>query len=103
MKKLLIGTVIVACASLSSISARADDTDNDPCKIVLCMFGMVQGQEDQQCQDAIHNYFSVVAWRHGHPDLSGTARNRLALTQKCKSTSNDSISKIDDTFGNVIK
>lgn len=103
MKKLLIGSIFVACASLSSISARAEDADNDPCKVVLCMFGMVEGQHDQQCQEAIHNYFSIVSMRHGHPDLSATAKNRLSFTQQCKSTSNDFISKIDQTFGSVIK
>jgi hypothetical protein len=99
MKKILIGTIVAASASLSSISARADD----PCQVVLCMFGMVQGQESNQCKDSIDSYFGIVAWRHGHPDLSGTARNRLSFTQQCKSAPNNFISMIDQTFGNVIR
>lgn len=103
MKKLLIGTMVAASASMSSISAFADDSDKDPCKVVVCMFGMVQGQHDQQCDDAINTYFGMVAWRHGHPDLSGTARNRLSFTQQCKSTDDRFTSMIDKAFGNVIR
>lgn len=99
MKKAFIGILIAASASLSSISAHADD----PCQVVLCMFGMVQGQGSQQCKSSIDSYFGIVAWRHGHPDLSGTARDRLSLTQQCKSAPNNFISMIDQTFGNVIK
>ncbi|BCF95357.1 hypothetical protein PPGU16_84240 (plasmid) [Paraburkholderia largidicola] len=67
------------------------------------MYGLVQGNNSQECQDAIHSYFDVVSYRHGHPDLNQTAKDRLSLTRQCKSTSDEFTSMIDRTFGSVIK
>jgi hypothetical protein len=98
MRKALIGAVI-ATASLSSVSAHAADA----CATVLCMFGMVEGQQPGACNSEIADYFSIVEFHHGHPDLSATAKSRLSFTQQCSSAPANFISSIDQAFGSVIK
>ncbi|WP_407672516.1 TrbM/KikA/MpfK family conjugal transfer protein [Paraburkholderia gardini] len=99
MKKAIAGMVIAASASLSSMSAHA----SDPCEVVMCMFGLVQGQNSSQCDDAIASYFAIIEMHHGHPDLGATATARLAFTQQCKGAGSQFTSMIDNAFGSVIK
>jgi hypothetical protein len=99
MRRALVGTVVAASVSLSSFSAHA----SDPCETVLCMFGLVQGQESSECKNDIDSYFGIVEMHHGHPDIGATAQSRLSFTQQCKSASSGSISSIDNTFGGVIR
>lgn len=99
MKKLFASALVGMSISLSSFSAHA----SDPCETVLCMFGLVEGQDSQKCQNDIDSYFGIVEWHHGHPDIGATAQSRLSFTQQCKTASGGAISMIDKTFGGVIK
>lgn len=98
MKKFVLAA-IVAATTTTTVPAQAADA----CQVVLCMYGMVQGQNVSQCSGAIASYFAIVATRHGHPDLSGTTNSRLSFTQGCTSAPAGFISAISQTFGNVIK
>jgi hypothetical protein len=99
MKKRILAAIVAASTAATAIPAQAEDA----CKVVFCMFGLVQGQNDSTCRDAIASYFSIVAFRHGHPDLSATPKNRLSFTQSCPSAPGNITNMISQTFGTTIR
>ena len=99
MKKKVICGALVFAASVVSTSVFAAD----PCEVALCMFGLVQGQNSSQCQGAIASYFSMIAWHNGHPDIAGTASQRLSFTSQCTQAGEQALGAINRAFGGVIR
>jgi hypothetical protein len=40
------------------------------------MSGLVEGQQPGACNSEIADFFGVVAFHHGHPDLSATSKSK---------------------------
>jgi hypothetical protein len=98
MKKAMFYGALALAATLPSASAYAAD----PCASVLCMFGLISGQNSSSCNQPIADYFGIVNFRHGHPDLGATSSSRLAFTQQCPGAG-QAIGAVSQAFGSVIK
>jgi len=94
---ILRGAIITVC-TMSSMSAYA----KDPCESVMCVFGLITGQNSSECSQAIEDYFSIINFHKGSPDLDATAASRLSFTQQCPSAG-QAINTVSDAFGRVIK
>jgi len=86
-----------------AISAAAMSTPvfaNDPCATFMCMAGKLQGNNLlDDCDGPIHDYFSIVNHRHGHVDLSATAKSRLGFMKQCPGADGGKMNAINDVFG----
>jgi len=51
------------------------------------MFGMVEGRQPGACNSKIADFFGVVVFHHGNPDLSATSKKQkpFSRTQQCSS------------------
>lgn len=129
MKKALITLTLAAVAALATAPASAADEcdekcqlqrwigylsgpqlsaaggggDGDPCQIVICMMGLVNGASPGECAGAVANYFSVIKFRKGKPDLGATVSARLGLTQGCGAAPGFIIDTISAAYGAVIR
>lgn len=83
---------------LTSLSAKA----NDPCQIVLCMWGKVEGGNESHCDSSIKKFFSLNAFKKkGRFDPSGTLDMRKELLNGCPAADPISVAKILSKFGRI--
>lgn len=100
MKKTAMAAVMLCLSAGTSLPVLADE----PCNMVLCMWGKVSGSGSEGCNDQIKKFFKKQVTKKGafRPDKTADARKDM-LMQECPSAMapaqfiNDIISK----FGRV--
>ncbi|AGN33470.1 KikA family protein (plasmid) [Pseudomonas fluorescens A506] len=72
----------------------------DPCKTALCMFGLLTGTNDGECNDAIADHFSIIVFKKKKKiDWNKTAKERLGFTNSCPGADPVTNKLINDKFG----
>jgi hypothetical protein len=72
----------------------------DPCKTVLCMWGLFNGSNPAECDQAIQDHFDIVVYKKKKKiDWNSTAKQRLAFTNSCPGSDQGFNKKINDKFG----
>lgn len=94
MKAFSMAIAITLGASFS-VPAMAEDS----CKVALCMFGLLSGVRDSECNSAIQSYFSIIYYKHGKVKWGETANRRMSALNSCPGADNDKMKKVNDKFG----
>lgn len=93
-----ITVVALAVAVLGATPAFAAD----PCKTAFCMFGLLTGTNESQCNDAIKDHFLIIVFKKKKKiDWNQTAKARLGFTNSCPGADPVTNKLINDTFGKV--
>nr|WP_241000832.1 TrbM/KikA/MpfK family conjugal transfer protein [Pseudomonas viridiflava] len=91
---LTVAVMSFAVATSSSAMAK------DPCKTVLCMFGMFTGNSGgSECKSAEQEYFSIVVKKKGKIRWSDTANARHEYLDSCPQADRGITKEINDKFG----
>ena len=93
--KALTMAVVIALGAAVSVPAMAEDE----CKVSLCMFGLLSGENDSTCKSAIAEYFGILVYKHGKIKWSQTANKRLSQLNSCPGADNDKMKEVNDKFG----
>jgi hypothetical protein len=97
MKRVILALALTAAFGASS-QAIADD-----CKVSLCMWGYLNGENDGTCKDSISEYFDIIAYKKKHKiDLSKTASKRLSKLKSCSDADSGKMKEVNNKFGKVI-
>ncbi|ELU5419216.1 conjugal transfer protein [Salmonella enterica] len=95
--------IIAVALGLTLISAMPAQA-KDPCKAVLCLAGMLTGNDSgSECKSAVNDYFSIVKFKKGKFKKSATKEARGAFLQQCTSEDEGWINKINSAYGTVRK
>lgn len=94
MRKLLIAMTI----GLSVISSTAS-AGSDPCKSIICLAGMLTGDTDSECNDAIKSYFDIQVWKKGKFKASKTLDARKSFLNSCPADDGGYKDKINGKWG----
>lgn len=87
---------VLSVAMLGSTPAFA----KDPCKTALCMFGLLTGTNDSECNDAIQDHFTIIVFKKKKKiDWNQTAKERLGFTNSCPGADPVTNKLINDRFG----
>lgn len=93
--------VMVSVLALSLISSSAAFA-GDPCKSVLCMFGMLTGNSGgSECTSAVKEYFGIQVKKKGRIKWNPTAAAREQFLNSCPGADQGVNKKINDKFGKV--
>jgi hypothetical protein len=94
---------VLICGALAVLKVTSADDDNtSACGAVLCLAGLMDGGSGGgQCNQYERDYFSIVRYRHGHFDLSGTSSARGDYLNQCHSVGNDQKSSVNSKYGGV--
>ncbi|WP_421556716.1 TrbM/KikA/MpfK family conjugal transfer protein [Pseudomonas kitaguniensis] len=72
----------------------------DPCKAVLCMFGLLTGNSGGgECKSATQEYFSIEVKKKGKIKWDQTSAAREQFLNSCPGSAGDINKKINGTFG----
>jgi hypothetical protein len=72
----------------------------DPCKTALCMWGLLKGEKQGECDEAIQDYFDIVVYKKKKRiDWNSTAKQRLSFTNSCPGSDKGPNKLINDKFG----
>ena len=93
--KLAVAVALSACFVTPAFAS-------DPCESLMCMFGMMNGQNSDQCQQAEADYFSIVQWNKGNVDYDATSSARQQFLQSCPSDSGGNSSQVNSVYGKVL-
>lgn len=97
MKKIALALTLVV-GSCFTLQASAEDA----CKVSICMFGYLNGENDSTCKSAIAEYFGILVYKHGDIKWSKTASKRLSQLQSCPDADSDKMKSVNDKFGKVM-
>ena len=93
-KLVTIGVLVIATLGTGPAFAK------DPCKTALCMFGLLTGTNDSECNEAIADHFDIVVFRKKKKiDWNQTAKERLGFTNSCPGADPVTNKLINDKFG----
>jgi hypothetical protein len=94
---------VAVCTVLTGVTpVQAGDDNQNACGAVLCLAGLMQGGNGgRDCGQYEANYFSIVRYRHGHFDLSGTSSARGDYLNQCRSVGSDQKSAVNSKYGSV--
>lgn len=99
-KHIAVLTTALILSATMSLPASAEEVDaNDPCAVVLCMYGKVTGSADSNCNGPIRKFFSLKVFKKGIFQPWKTLDVRRGLLGQCKAADPDVISKILGKFG----
>ncbi|MEN3262807.1 hypothetical protein AAH678_29640 [Sodalis endosymbiont of Spalangia cameroni] len=66
MKKNTLMAIGLLLAANHAVLADEKVDSGDPCTVVLCMYGKLQGNNQSECHDAVGKFFSLSKFgRHG--------------------------------------
>ncbi|HGJ5891348.1 MAG TPA: TrbM/KikA/MpfK family conjugal transfer protein [Arsenophonus apicola] len=66
MKKTFLSAAWLLLAASYPLSAQEKIDSDDPCTVVLCMYGKLQGNNQSECNGAVRKFFSLKKFgRHG--------------------------------------
>jgi hypothetical protein len=94
MKKILLALTFLVSSTVA-VQASAEDA----CRVSLCMFGYLNGENDSTCRSAIKSYFSILVYKHGKIKWGATANKRLSQLNSCPGADRDQMKEVNDTFG----
>ncbi|EGH9360831.1 KikA protein [Salmonella enterica] len=112
-------SILVTCMLLPSLSQAANysmqdysvlenqyqeqsNDSNDPCVVVLCMFGKATGNSGGDgCKSPEKKFFNIIKKKKGSFLSGKTADARKAFLNQCTSASADTITTIIKKFGKV--
>lgn len=98
LKSSLLTGLALSTMLLTSLPAHAED----PCKVVVCMWGKVAGENDSTCNSAIKDFFGLNAFKKkGRFDPKGTLDLRKKLLGKCEAADPEKVAKILSQFGRI--
>lgn len=101
-KNYIVGLALVTSSFVLSFSPPA--AADEPCNMTLCMWGKVNGSDDDGCQGQIKSFFKKQMKKHGSflPDHTADAREDM-LRDECPASMVPSqfISDIIKKFGRV--
>ncbi|WP_440057889.1 TrbM/KikA/MpfK family conjugal transfer protein [Pseudomonas fragariae (ex Marin et al. 2024)] len=94
--RIYLTVAVLSIAFTTSSTAMA----KDPCKTVLCMYGMFTGNSGgSECTSAEKDYFSIVVKKKGKIRWSDTANARQEYLDSCPKADRGISQKINDKFG----
>lgn len=97
MKKIILAMTLASLLGTTS-QAMADD-----CKVALCMWGYLNGENDGTCKSSIAEYFDIIVYKKKHKINWGkTASKRLSKLTSCGSADTDKMNKVNSKFGKVL-
>ncbi|WNC95458.1 TrbM/KikA/MpfK family conjugal transfer protein (plasmid) [Paraburkholderia sp. FT54] len=100
MKRMI--AILICSAVATQTVALADDDNPSACGAVLCLAGLIaDGSAGGDCNNYMTGYFSIVKFRHGHFDETGTSNARSDFTNQCQSAGPDTKKGVNDRYGNV--
>ena len=100
MKHTAIAAALL-CAAVA-VPAFADDADpNDPCAMVLCLAGKLDGSSPAECDPMYRNFMNIKKKKHGDflPDHTADARRKKL--NGCPAAGGEVIDKIINKFGRL--
>lgn len=95
MKKLQV-VLLAVCSMLIAPSVFAK---SDPCKVVMCMYGKMNGANPSECSSAVKDFFSIVSKKHGKFNIGRTASARNSFLNSCPTADPKIVKKIISKFG----
>jgi hypothetical protein len=102
MTRRLFASVIAALVAYPLVPSAWADNNMTACGTVLCLAGVLDGGAGGSgCSGYERAYFSIVRYRHGHFDLSGTSEARADFLNQCGSVDSDQKSSINSKWGGV--
>lgn len=100
MKKTAIAAALL-CAAITT-PAFADDADpNDPCAMVLCLAGKLDGSSPAECDPMYKKFMSIKQKKHGDFLPDHTAKKRRNKLNECPSADGGIVDKIINKFGRL--
>jgi hypothetical protein len=95
VRKFVVASMFTA-VSVVAPAAHAED----PCKVVLCMFGKLKGESGgSECAAAEGAYFAILVKKHGKINWGKTASERLGFQNSCPTADRGKTKEINDKFG----
>ena len=100
MKNTAIAAALL-CAAVA-VPALADDADpNDPCAMVLCLAGKLDGSSPAECDPMYKKFMSIKKKKHGDFLPDHTADARKDKLNECPSADGGFVDKIINKFGRL--
>jgi hypothetical protein len=102
MKNTVI-TAAMLCALSSPVFAAENDTADpgDPCAMVLCLAGKLNGSSPAECDPMYKSFMSIKKKKHGDFLPDHTADARRDKLNNCPSADGGVVNKIIDRFGRL--
>jgi hypothetical protein len=100
MKKSVITAALLCALSAPALANEAADPD-DPCAMVLCLAGKLDGSSPSECDPMYKNFMSIKKKKHGAflPDHTASARQKKLNT--CPSADSALVKDIIKSFGRM--
>lgn len=99
-KTLFTATGLLLAASIP-VSAQEKVDSGDPCTVVLCMYGKLQGSNQSECSAAVRKFFSLRKFgRHGFQPWK-TFIKRKDFLNGCPTADPAIVSDIMKQFGKM--
>lgn len=97
-------TVLFSLSLASMVTIAMPAQAKDPCKAVICMAGMLTGNDGgSDCKSAVNDYFSIVKFKKGKLNKNATKQARQEFLQQCTKEDEGWIKQINSAFGTVRK
>jgi len=74
-----------------------------PCGTELCLSDLEMSMNGKDCKNETSDFFSIVKYRHGKPDIPRTIKARKDFLDKCPSGNTKDKADIMARFGGVVK
>ncbi|MBG6240753.1 MAG: hypothetical protein EKE20_01570 [Candidatus Symbiopectobacterium sp. Dall1.0] len=101
MNKIMLTVAGLLLATNLSVFANEKIDSDDPCTVVLCMYGKLQGNNQSECSGAVGKFFSLSKFgRHGF-DPWKTFIKRRNFLDGCPTADPAIIGDIMKQFGKI--
>ncbi|WP_440862557.1 TrbM/KikA/MpfK family conjugal transfer protein [Symbiopectobacterium purcellii] len=101
MNKITFTVVCLLLAASFPLLADKKVDSGDPCTVVLCMYGKLQGNNQSECSGAVRQFFSLSKFgRHGFDPWKTFVKRRDFLAG-CPSADPAIVSDIMKQFGKM--
>lgn len=101
MKKTFLSAAWLLLAASFPLLADEKVDSSDPCTVVLCMYGKLQGNNQSECSGAVRKFFSLRKFgRHGF-DPWKTFVKRRDFLDGCPTVDPAIVSDIMKQFGKM--
>ncbi|EEN9848746.1 hypothetical protein G5D69_004395 [Salmonella enterica] len=98
-------TVITAALLCSFVAgtAQADESadPNDPCAMILCLAGKLEGESPHECDPMYKSFISIYQKKSGKFSASRTSDKRKSKLNECPAGDNGTIDKIISKYGRL--
>lgn len=100
MKISVITAALLCALSAPALADEAADPD-DPCAMVLCLAGKLNGSSPSECDPMYKNFMSIKKKQHGSFLPAQTASARQKKLNACPSADSTLVKDIIKSFGRM--